>query len=56
MANGTHILETEGLKDGQSVGKDTYAVWEDGQTLTATVAGTDGAGAEFAQVIVFDRG
>jgi len=29
---------------------------QDGQTLTATVAGTDGAGAQFEQVIVFDRG
>lgn len=53
---GTHELETEGLKDGRSVGKATYTVSEDGQTLTATVAGTDGAGAQFEQVIVFDRG
>ena len=53
---GSHILETEGLKDGHSVGKGTYAVSEDGRTLTATVAGTDGAGAKFEQVIVFDRG
>lgn len=28
---GTHVLETEGLKDGQSVGKGTSAVSEDGQ-------------------------
>ena len=53
---GSHVLETEGLKDGRSIGKGTYAVSEDGQTLTATVGGTDGAGAKFEQVIVFDRG
>jgi hypothetical protein len=53
---GSHVLETEGLKDGQSVGKGTYAISEDGGTLTATVAGTDGGGANFAQVIVFERG
>ena len=53
---GSHVLETEGLKDGQYIGKGTYAVSEDGRTLTATVAGTDGAGAKFEQVIVFDRG
>jgi hypothetical protein len=53
---GTHVLESEGWKDGRSVGKGTYAVSEDGKTLTATVAGTDAAGAAFEQVIVFDRG
>ena len=50
-----HVLETEARKDGQVVGKGTYAVSEDGKSLSATVAGTDGAGAPFEQVIVFDR-
>ena len=53
---GTHVLQTEAKKDGRSLGKGTYAVSEDDRTLTATVAGTDAAGAPFAQVIVFDRG
>lgn len=53
---GTHVLVTEGKKDGGVVGRGTYAVSEDGHTLTATVAGTDGAGKAFEQVIVFDRG
>ena len=53
---GTHILESEARKDGRSLGKGTYAVSADGQTLTATVAGTDASGAPFEQVIVFDRG
>lgn len=53
---GADVLETEGKKDGRVVGRGTYAVSEDGETLTATVAGTDAAGAEFEQVIVFDRG
>jgi hypothetical protein len=53
---GTHVLQTEAKKDGRSLGTGTYAVSEDGRTLTATVAGTDAAGAPFEQVIVFDRG
>lgn len=53
---GTHVLVTEGKKDGGVVGRGTYAVSEDGHTLTATVTGTDGAGRAFEQVIVFDRG
>jgi hypothetical protein len=53
---GTHVLESEAKKDGRSLGKGTYTVSEDGRVLTATVAGTDGAGAPFEQVIVFDRG
>jgi len=52
---GTHVLESVAKKDGRSLGKGTYAVSEDGRTLTATVAGTDAAGAPFEQVIVFDR-
>lgn len=53
---GSHVLETEGRKSGQVVGRGTYAVSDNGQTLTATVAGVDAAGAAFEQVIVFERG
>jgi len=53
--DGTHVLETEARKDGRVVGKGSYAVSDDLKTLTATVAGTDAAGAPFEQVIVFDR-
>ena len=52
---GDHVLETEARKDGQVIGRGTYAVSEDGKSLSATVAGTDAAGARFEQVIVFDR-
>ncbi len=52
---GSHLLETVGKKDGQIVGRGTYEVSADGKTLTATVSGTDGSGAAFDQVIVFDR-
>src|SRR4029077_13461809 len=34
---GTHVLESEAKKDGRSLGQGTYAVSEDGRTLTATV-------------------
>ena len=53
---GANVLETVAKKDGQVVGDGTYEVSSDGKTLTATVAGIDGAGARFEQVIVFDRG
>jgi len=52
---GAHVLETTASKDGRSMGRATYAVSEDGQTLTATVEGVDAAGKAFDQVIVFDR-
>jgi len=52
---GTHALATEAKKDGRPVGNATYAVSDDGMTLTATVQGTDAAGKAFDQVIVFDR-
>ncbi len=52
---GTHVLATEATKDGRVVGSATYAVSDDGETLTATVAGMDAAGKSFDQVIVFDR-
>ena len=53
---GSHVLESEARKDERVVGRGTYAVSGDGKTLTATVAGTDAAGAGFEQVIMFDRG
>jgi len=52
---GTHVLATEARKDGRMVGSATYAVSDDGKTLTATVGGIDAAGKAFDQVIVFDR-
>jgi hypothetical protein len=52
---GTRLLATEARKDGRSVGSATYAVSDDGRTLTASVAGIDAAGRAFDQVIVFDR-
>lgn len=51
-----NVLETIARKDGQVVGEGTYEVSRDGTTLTATVAGIDGKGSRFEQVIVFDRG
>jgi hypothetical protein len=50
-----NVLEMVAKKDGQVIGEGTYEVSSDGQTLTATVAGIDAAGARFEQVIVFDR-
>ena len=52
---GTNVLESEARKNGNVVGKGSYAVSEDGRMLTATVEGTDGAGSPFEQIIVFDR-
>ena len=52
---GSHVLESEARKAGQSFGSGRYAVSADGQTLTATVTGIDAAGKPFEQVIVFDR-
>ena len=48
-------LSTEATQDGRPLARGTYAVSEDGRTLTATVAGIDAAGQPFDQVIVFDR-
>jgi hypothetical protein len=42
-------------KDGAEVGRSTYEVSEDGQTMTAIVSGIDASGRPFNQVIVFDR-
>ena len=52
---GTSVLAMEASKDGRSVGRATYAISDDGNTLTATVSGIDAAGKAFDQVIVFDR-
>ena len=52
---GAHVLATEARKDGRPVGSATYAVSDDGKSLTATVGGIDAAGKAFDQVIVFDR-
>ena len=51
-----HPLESMGKKDGTILGRGTYEVSDDGQTMTATVSGIDAAGKPFEQVIVFDRG
>ena len=40
-------------RSGQVVGDGAYEVSSDGKTLTATVAGIDGAGARFDHVVVF---
>ena len=52
---GTRILETTAKKDGKVVGHGTYEISDDGQTLTATVAGIDASGKDFEQIIVWDR-
>ena len=49
------LLETEARKDGRVVGKGSYALSDDSKTMTATICGIDAAGAEFEQIIVFDR-
>lgn len=48
-------LEVVATKDGARVGRGSYAVSEDGRTLTATTSGVDASGRPFDQVIVFDR-
>jgi hypothetical protein len=52
---GPRGLETSAFKNGARMGHGSYDVSEDGRTLTATVAGVDGGGKAFEQVIVFDR-
>jgi hypothetical protein len=53
--HGANRLDTSASKDGAVVGAGSYEVSSDGATLTATVCGVDAAGAQFEQVIVFDR-
>ena len=52
---GTRILETTAKKDGKVVGHGRYEICDDGQTLTATVAGIDASGKDFEQIIVWNR-
>ena len=52
---GQHTLETIGKRGDAVLGRGTYEVAADGQTLIATVAGIDALGKAFEQVIVFDR-
>jgi len=52
---GTRVLETTASKDERPMGRATYALSDDGHTLTATVEDIDAAGKAFDQVIVFDR-
>lgn len=53
---GPHGFESTATKDGATMGHGSYAVSEDGNTMTATVTGIDGSGRAFEQLIVFDRG
>lgn len=50
-----HALETIGKRGADILGRGTYEVAPDGKTLTASVSGIDASGADFEQVIVFDR-
>jgi hypothetical protein len=51
----SRTLEVVAKKDGKVVGQGSYKVSPDGKTLTAKLKGIDASGAEFEQVIVFDR-
>jgi hypothetical protein len=53
--DGAQALSTEARIDGRVVGEASYALSDDHDTLTLTIAGTDAAGKPFDQVIVFDR-
>jgi hypothetical protein len=53
--HGANRLETSASKEGTVIGAGSYEVSSDGATLTAIVGGVDAAGAQFEQVIVFDR-
>lgn len=52
---GADALESVAKTGGRVVGQSTYEVSGDGKELTARVKGVDASGAEFEQVIVFDR-
>jgi hypothetical protein len=52
---GPRLLETVGKKDGKVIGRSTYEISSDGNTLTANITGIDASGSTFEQVIVFDR-
>ncbi len=53
---GPRGVEAIATKDGATMGRGSYDVSEDGNTMIATVKGIDGSGKAFEQVIVFDRG
>ena len=58
VATGTlepRALRSVAAKEGAVVGRATYAVSDDGRSMTATVSGLDANGKSFEQVIVFDR-
>jgi hypothetical protein len=52
---GPRVLDTVTRQDDRTVAHGVYAVSVDGNTLTATVSGSDQTGTAFEQVIVFDR-
>jgi len=52
---GPYGFESRATKDGIVMGKGSYDVSADGNTMTATIAGIDASGKPFEQVIVFDR-
>jgi len=53
---GPRSFESRATKDGTVMGKGSYDVSDDGNTMTATINGIDGSGKPFEQIIVFDRG
>ena len=52
---GPRGVVSSAARDGAPLGRVRTSVSEDGKTMTATVAGIDGSGKPFEQVIVFDR-
>ena len=48
-------LQTVVTQNGKIIGESTFEVTSDGKTLTATLKGVDGSGANFEQTIVCDR-
>lgn len=52
---GPRVLDTVARQADRTVAHGVYAVSADGNTLTATVSGSDESGGAFEQVIVFDR-
>ena len=52
---GPRGFEVSATKDGAPIGRGSYDVSDEGDTMTATVTGIDASGKAFEQVIVFDR-
>src|SRR5215471_18102020 len=52
---GTDTLETMFKHEGNVISEGTYEVSSDGKTLTSKGKGLDASGAQYEQVIVFDR-